>query len=535
MTMPQPAPPPAPPPKPLPWALTYAAAGILLSMTQGLGMNLVAVNTPQIQGALGATLVETNWLIAAYMAPNVSLTILLTKIRTQFGLRHFAEISIAIFVVAALLHLVTFDLATSLPVRFLAGAAAAPISTLGFLYILEAMPAARRMTWGLSLTLTCSTAAPIVARLISPLLLDLGQWQHLYSMEIGLALMAFAVVYLLPLTPIPHANVLHWRDFVTYPLIATGFGLLAVVLTLGRYYWWFDAPWIGICLAVAAVAIGCAAAIEINRDTPLIDIRWLTSPEILQFAGTLLIFRLVLTEQSSGALGLFQTLGLLNEHSRALYVAILLASCAGGLACAVTLRPDRVPALHAVALACIASGAWMDGHATNLTRPENVYLSQALVAFGGALFLPPAMMAGLMKTMQRSPTLITSFIAVFLFTQSLGGLMGSAAFGSFVTLREKFHSNRLVEHIVMTDPVVTDQVRRLAAAYGKVVGDPRLLDAEGLALLAQRVTREANVLAYNDAFLAIAAIAAGALAMLCLHVAARSLRARLAPPAAAHA
>jgi hypothetical protein len=37
-----------------------------------------------------------------------------------------------------------------------------------------------------------------------------------------------------------------------------------------------------------------------------------------------------------------------------------------------------------------------------------------------------------------------------------------------------------------------------------VLGDPSLRQAEGVLLLGQQVTREANILAYNDVFLMIA-------------------------------
>ena len=76
-------------------------AATMLAMTQQVGANLITTNVYQIQGELGATVAETNWLIAAYMAPNVSLSIALIKIRMQYGLRNFAEISIAGFVIAA--------------------------------------------------------------------------------------------------------------------------------------------------------------------------------------------------------------------------------------------------------------------------------------------------------------------------------------------------------------------------------------------------------------------------------------------------
>lgn len=138
-------------------------------------MNFVTANTVQIQGALGATLTETNWLIAAYMAPNVSLTLILIKVRLQFGLRHFALLSLCAFVSASLFHLFVDDLRSAVMSRFLAGIAGSPMSTLGFLYMLEAFPPAKKMNWGLSLSLACSSAMLPLARLISPALIGLGQ------------------------------------------------------------------------------------------------------------------------------------------------------------------------------------------------------------------------------------------------------------------------------------------------------------------------------------------------------------------------
>ncbi|KAA2212684.1 MFS transporter [Teichococcus oryzae] len=509
-------------------------AAVLLWVTQGLGLNLVSANTYQLQGALGATVNEATWLVAAYMAPNVSLTAILTKVRSQFGLRRFAEISIALFAVVSVLHLFVFNLHSAVAVRFVAGIAASPISTLGFLYMLEAFPPEKKLSWGLSLALTCSAATPALARLISPVLLDLDQWRGLYTLEVGLALLCLAVVWRLPLAPVPRARVLHWLDAVSYPLIALGFGLLAVVFTLGRLYWWFEAPWIGICLAVAVLALALAAAIEFNRETPLMNIRWLASGEMVRLALVLLAFRIVLSEQSSGAPGLFQALGLLNEQSRGLYLTILGASVTGGVLCGALLKPERIPALHILSLACIAAGAFMDGHATTLTRPAGMHLSQGLIAFGGALFLPAAMQTGMTHTLKQGPPFVTSFILVFLFTQSLGGLIGSALFGTFVTLREKYHSSYLVEHITLADPLVAGRVRQLAATYAGVLPDERLRSAEGLALLSQQATREANVLAYNDAFLLIAAMATLTLLVLLAASFRRWLR-RTARPAAATA
>ena len=174
----------------------------------------------------------------------------------------------------------------------------------------------------------------------------------------------------------------------------------------------------------------------------------------------------------------------------------------------------------------------MDSNSTALTRPEQMYLSQAMVAAGAAMFLPPAMAAGLKTVFARGIPYIVNFLVIFLFTQSIGGSMASAALGTFVTLREKFHSSVLVEKIVMTDPLVAQRASQLAGAYGKVVTDKTLLNAEGLTLLGQQVSREAYIMAYNDTFLTIAAVSALSLFFLLAHLGWRFLAGRRPAPAA---
>jgi MFS family permease len=493
------------------------AASVLLAVTQGLGMNIIAGNLLQIQGSLGATTNEATWLVAAYMAPNVSLALMLVKIRTQFGLRNFAELSILLFVLVSLLHLFVDDLQSALVVRFVSGMAAAPMSTLAFLYMLEPFPPAKKLTVGLSFALTALSLGAPVARLVSPHLLDVGQWHGLYVAEVAVAMVAFAAVYLLPLATQPRAKVIHWLDVVSYLFIAVGFGLTAIVLVLGRLYWWFEVPWLGVMLAIAVACIAATAMIELNREVPLLDIKWLTSKEVIHFTMALLLFRIVLSEQTSGALAFFQYLGLQNDQLSTLMWVILGASLAGGLACAAVIKAGREPAIHMVALVMLIIGATMDSRATNLTRPENMYLSQALIAFAGAIFLPPALASGLMSALKKGPNYILSFFIIFVTSQSLGGLFGSAMLGTFVTIREKLHSNMLSQGITLTDPLVAQRVKQLGAAYGRVLNDKSLLNAEGVALLSQQVTREAYVLAYNDLFMLLAGVGGFALLALVIH------------------
>jgi MFS family permease len=524
--------PPAPPPaKPLWLAAIYVASGLLLFITQGMGMNIVNANLFQLQGEFSATVAEAAWLSAAYMAPYATLSIALFKVRAQYGLRPFAEWSILVFVLASLLNLFVSDLHSALVVRFISGCAAAPISSLGFLYVLEAFPVQRKLSQGLNIALMGTLLAAPLARMVSPTLLQIDGWHALYALELGLALISMAVIYALPLTPPPRAKVIERLDIVSYLLMAIGIGCLAVFLTLGRLYWWFETWWLGVLLACSIGFIAVTALIESRRSNPMLDFRWIFSRANLHMAAVLLVFRAVSSEQSSTAVSFFQQIGLLNDQQFVLWSLVLIASVGGALFCMALMSSRYVETAHVIALALIAGGAYLDSLATNLTRPEQMYLSQSMIAFGAAMFLPPVMAKGFGGALQKGLPYVVNFIAIFLFTQITGSMLMTSLLGSFVTIREKFHSNVLVEHILLTRPEVAQRVSQLAGGYRKVITDPTILNAEGLTLLAQQVTREAYVLAYTDTFLLISVVTTTALAVLLVHLGWRRLRTSRSPKA----
>lgn len=180
-TPPPVAPPPVAPspppfvPMPMPRALAYISASITIALTQGLAQGFLSTNIPQIAGDLGTTATQATWLMAAFLIPRASLPLILMKVRDQYGLRNFAEISIVIYLLVALLSFAILDLRSALLVQFFAGMASAPLSTLAFLYALEPLPPAWKMRLGLPLVMTCFTLGPLLARVISPRLMgDLG-------------------------------------------------------------------------------------------------------------------------------------------------------------------------------------------------------------------------------------------------------------------------------------------------------------------------------------------------------------------------
>lgn len=497
---------PQPQPPTLGRSMAYASVSLLLGLTQGLGFNLVNNNLPWIQGSLGAYANEAAWLSTAYTATNATIALLAIKFRFQFGLRLFGDIGLGLFIVVAIAHLFTNDLRSAIAVRAASGVAATALSTLALLYMIAAVPEHRR-PMGIALGVGWSQLAAPLSRLLSSDLLEIGQWHGLYLVEIGLSLLCLAAVNLVRVPPIPRVKMFQARDFLTFALFAPGVALLCAVLSQGRFGWWFDTPWLGWALALAIVLLAAAVLVELHRAQPLLHLRWLTSADMLRLVVIILLFRIVLSEQGVGAFGFLQAIGMNNDQMRGLSWVMFWATLAGVIAVAVTINPAKVSTPALIALLLIAAAAWTDSHVTNLTRPAQMYLSQGLIAFASALFLPAAMLAGFSRAMKQGQEFIVSFAVIFGAGQSLGAMAGSAFLGTLWAVREKAHSAALVERLVLIDPLVAERVRQYVGAQAGHIADPTIRQAEGLVLLSQAVTREATVLAYADVFRVIAVLA----------------------------
>ncbi|MFS2079213.1 MFS transporter [Telluria sp. Tellsp131] len=488
-----------------PRRIAYFLVGTLVTITGGLGNALVTVNLVNLQGTLGVFAAEVNWLPTAYVMTNVSMNLLLVKFRQQFGLRAFTEFFLVLYALITFAHLFVNDLGSAIAVRAAHGMAGAALSTLGLYYSLQAFKKEWRPR-GIVISTGIAQLAQPIAYIFSRSLLQIAEWRGLYLFELGLTLVTLAAVLWLKLPPGDRFRAFRPADFLTFSLFAPGMALLCAALTFGRVLWWTENAWVGIALAVSIVLLLAAICVEHNRDNPLLNIRWLTNGMILRLSIALMLVRVVLSEQSVGAVGFLRLVGLNNDEMQTLFIVILLATILGIVVSVLVTRPPHLMAPQVVALLIMALGAWIDSNATNATRPAQMYVSQGLLAFGGVMFLGPLLLT-LLGSVIANPANLISFSVLFGLTQNLGGLIGSSLLGTFQVMREKYHSSVLAEQLSSLDPLVAARIQQYGAAYARQLADPSARTRQGISVLTQTAAREANILAYNDVFLLISIIA----------------------------
>ncbi|BBD96985.1 MFS transporter [Sphingobium amiense] len=508
---------PATPDHPAARRLLYGLIGVLIAVTGGFGTALIAVNLTYLQGTLGLYQDEISWLPAVYVMTNVPTGMVLIKYRQQFGLRSFTLIFLGLYCLLAFAHLFSSGFWAAVAVRAASGIAGSALTTLSLNYFVQALPAARRLG-AITLGLSVPQLAFPIARLFSVELLGFDQWRTLYLFEFGLSLVSLALIGLVRLPPATREQAFEWLDLPTVILFTLFVGLISAVLAQGRYEWWMDSAWIGWALAASIPLFGAVFLLEYHRANPMIDMRWLGRAYFIRLLLVGTMARIVLSEQTYGTVGLLYALGYTNDQLFLFSALTVVAAIAGIIVGALAVGPDRLSQPVAFAIGLVAVAAFIDSHATNLTRPPQLYVTQMVIAFSTTMYIGPAILVGLTQVIADGGKKLTSFIILFATTQSLGGLIGTALLSTYQSYAEKQHSFDIVEHLTMTDPQVALAIQQGAARYSPMLSDPALRTAEGAAALSQRVAIEANVLAYNDVFRLIAIMAAGTTVFLMLVV-----------------
>lgn len=480
-----------------PKKLIYFFIGLVVAISGSLSNGFITANLPLIQGEYSLTPAEAAWIPAAYVMANISSNLLLFKARQQYGLRLFSEIGLVLFICVLILHIFVQTFEMALLVRIISGLVAAPLSSLGMYYIMQAF---KRTNFGrgIYLALGFQQLGIPLAWIISPYIVDVNDWSILYTFELGLALCCLAMVVSLKLPRSLRIAVFEKQDFFTFALLAPGFALICIVLTQGPILWWFEAKWLGYALIAGFSLIILGLTYEHYRVNPLLITRWLGSATTLKFIFGALAIRLLMSEQSYAAVNFLKTMGMGPDQFVSLYVVILLGIASGTIFSAVTFKRERIPWHLAGAVVLILFACTLDYHLTSDVRPENFYRSQFIVGFASGMFIGPLLLTGIIQALQKGPSHMVTFVVLFSATQSFGGLLGNSFFSTYQQVRTQNYRAEIISDLSPTDPIVYQRIHTYQQSASKYTLDQHLQQNQALQNLNQGVTKEAQVRAYND-------------------------------------
>lgn len=495
---------PASPDHQLSRRIAYLIIGFILSLNAGLQNGLLIVSLPQLRGDLGLTLEQSGWIQVSYYMTYACMSIMFFKIRQSIGVARFTRISLSLMLISNLLQILFNNYTIELISRGFSGVSASGLMVVSMFYFMQGLPTKSKIL-GVALGGGVMQFGIPVAQIIMPALFEDGNIENIFIFQCVITFLCIGCVIKLPLPPAIISRDLTKVDLMSFALFATGIALFCGFLVQGRIVWW-TTDWLGILLAVSILMTGLGLWIESKRHRPMLDWSWISTPQILMFGFLGAVIRVLTSEQTVGAAGLMATLGMTNQELTTLYVFILSASIFGLIMSLVTFKITDLRRPISIALLGIAIGSFLDSHIGLQTRPEQIYLSQSIIAFSTIYFFSPMIIEGLIRALAVSQMHIMSFSAVFGISQTVGGLTGAAVFSAFITYRSKEHLLYIEQYLSLTEPHVAFELSQLTQQFISTSNDIVAAQAKAMQALLSQATVEATIHAYNDLFFLIGII-----------------------------
>ena len=154
-----------------------------------------------------------------------------------------------------------------------------------------------------------------------------------------------------------------------------------------------------------------------------------------------------------------------------------------------------------VGFVTISLGCWLDTNLTHDWAGGDFLPSQCLEAVGLAFAITALITYAVAHLTPPQAAAIAATVQV---ARLLGAEIGSGGIQTFIRIREQTYSNLIGLHVQAGASHTVGAAARLAGRFNDVATGADKPAAQGLALLASHLQREAYVLAYIDAFWLIA-------------------------------
>jgi DHA2 family multidrug resistance protein len=468
-----------------------------------LDIQITNSSLPNIQGALGAGVDEGSWISTAYLIAEI-VTIPLTAFLSRvFSVRRYVLVNAVLFVIFSVGCAFARDLSSMILFRAAQGFTGGTLIPMAFNIILSVLPKSKQSI-GLAIFSITAVFAPAIGPAIGGYLTDSFGWQYIFYLNVipGILLLAL-LSYSIEPSPM-QLDLLKGGDWFGIVFMGIGLSNLEFVLEEGQRKDWFGSDLIRNSAVIAAIFLAIFLFIEFKKKDPLLNLRLFGRRNF--GLGSIANFALGFALYASIYL-IPIYLSATQGYSASQIGQVLIWS---GLPQLVIMPfipkiMEKFDARILIICGLIVYGVscLMNAFMSHDSSGPQLTLSMIVRAVGTPFIFVPL---SSVTTAELGKEEAASGSALFNMVRNLGGSVGIAACSTFVTQREQFHSTRIGETVTSftlqtqhAEANISSLLRhRGATAYSAHV------QAEGV--IDNLVRREANVMAYNDAFLLLAAV-----------------------------
>lgn len=474
-----------------------AIAGALIGAFMAiLDIQITNSSLKDIQAALGATLEESSWIATSYLVAEMIAIPLTGFFAAWLSPRRYLLWNTAGFILSSLACSFAWNLESMIFFRALQGFTGGALIPMAFTLIITLLPLDKRPV-GMALFGVTATFAPSIGPSLGGWLTEAFSWHYIFYLNV---IPGLAVMWLLA-EGLDKAegddSQLKRIDVFGMVTMALGLGCLQIMLEEGAKEDWFDTEYIRWLGLISFVCLGLFIRKQLLSEHPLVDLRLFRSRDFTLSC----INYVVLGAGLFGSVYLVP-LYLASVHNyTALDIGLVLMWVGFPQLPFFPLIPrilKYVDAKYLVAFGFSVMGISMFMNIHMTTEYDGSYLIPALLvrALGQPFIMVPLSILSSQNLKQED---IPSASTLYNVMRNLGGAVGIAVLATLLTERTDAHVVTLQQSIISGSQNAAEYFHTLGMMLGVAGG----AEEQPYAVVMQEVTRQAMVLSYNEAFMAM--------------------------------
>ncbi|WJR79478.1 MDR family MFS transporter [Bradyrhizobium sp. NP1] len=473
-----------------------------------LNIQIVNASLADIQGAIGAGIDDGGWISTSYLIAEIVVIPLSGWLAQVFSIRTYLLTNAFLFLVFSAACALAQDLPQMIALRAVQGFAGGVLIPMAFTLIITLLPKAKQPI-GLALFALSATFAPAIGPTIGGYLTENWGWQYIFYVNIVPGVVMIGMLYFsLEASPMK-LSLLREGDWPGIITMAIGLSALQTVLEEGNKDDWFGSPFIVRLAVIAAIALTLFVAIEMTSKKPLLNLRLLFRRNF----GFGMLANFLLGVALYGSAYILPVYLARVQGYNAEQIGMVLAWTGIPQLVLIPLVPQLMKRFDpriviGIGFALFAASNFMNIYMTNDYATDQLFWPNVVRAVGQALCFAPL---SAVATAGIEAENAGSASALFNMMRNLGGAIGIALLQTFLTKREQYHSNVLMQSVSMFEQATRTRLEQLTQ-YFMNHGVIDRADAAHRAYVAigHIVQKQAFILAFSDTFylLGVALLAA---------------------------
>ncbi len=474
---------------------------IFCALLEIVDTTIVNVALADMKGNLGATLNEVGWVITAYAIGNVIVVPMTSWLSQQFGRRNYFGASVILFTVCSFLCGQATGIWELVAFRFIQGIGGGALLVTSQTIITESYPPEKRgmaqAFYGLGVIIGPTLGPPLGGYITTNF-----SWPYIFYINIPIGIIAALLVFEFVRSPrFSEKKSSRDIDFPGIILLAVFVGSLQYVLERGHEDDWFASPLI-VLLSITAV-LGFLFFIwrELVAEHPIVELRVLKNGNLR--IGTALSFIL--------GFGLYGSTFIIPLYTQTILGWTALQAGELMIPSAITtaffmplvgrMLTKGIPAQLLVALGMLLFAIysiWGFYIITPDTSAGDFFWLLIVRGVGmGMLFIPITTLS--LSTLKGKE--IGEGAAFTGMMRQLGGSFGVAVITTLIARQNFVHRVDMLPHINAANPVFTQKLHGLEAAFLSKGMTPDIAHSSALKAIDYSIMKQSAVMSYMDVFL----------------------------------